>query len=171
MTKQLIAQPKRLLAVLVTLLVAAGVVVGSGATFTSQTATAESSFKSGTLTHSNSKNGLAVYTGANMRPGDVVTGTLTIKNTGSLDGRFKLTETEVADEFTSGVLSEKIVDSKGTVVYEGTYGDAGSVALGTFDAGESRDYSYTITFAKTAGNADQGKSAAATYTFDAETDK
>ena len=60
---------KRAIVGLATILAATAVAVGSGATFTSETANAESSFVSGTLTQSNSKDGVAIVTGANMKPG------------------------------------------------------------------------------------------------------
>ena len=49
--KALRANPRRLLAALATILVAVGVTVASGASFTAQTANAGNTFTAGTLTH------------------------------------------------------------------------------------------------------------------------
>src|SRR3954469_25223947 len=81
-TKALRANPRRLLAALATILVAVGVTVASGATFTAQTAHATNTFTAGTLSMTNSA-GAAILTASNMKPADPATkGTVVIKNTG-----------------------------------------------------------------------------------------
>ena len=76
---------RKVLVPLTTVLVAGAVAVGSGATFTSTTDNTISSVTSGTLTHTNSKDRAAIFNlPANLKPGDVVNGTVTITNTGSL---------------------------------------------------------------------------------------
>ncbi|MBD8608868.1 hypothetical protein IFT73_18580, partial [Aeromicrobium sp. CFBP 8757] len=84
---------KKILLPLATLVAAGAIAVGSGATFTSTSANTISSVTSGTLTQSNSKANAAIFNLTNIKPGDVVNGSLTIKNTGSLPATFSLTET------------------------------------------------------------------------------
>jgi len=71
--KALRANPRRLLAALATILVAVGVTVASGATFTAQTANAGNTFTAGSLTMSNDKAGTAILTASGMKPGDATT--------------------------------------------------------------------------------------------------
>ncbi|MFL6159114.1 MAG: TasA family protein, partial [Marmoricola sp.] len=66
--------------------------VGSGATFTSTSGNTISAVTAGTLTQSNSKADQAIFNLSNMKPGDTVTGTLTLTNTGSLAAAFSLVE-------------------------------------------------------------------------------
>ncbi|WP_205696921.1 TasA family protein [Conexibacter sp. SYSU D00693] len=169
MTSALLSNPKRLLAALLTLLAAGGVAVGSGASFTSQTANPTNTFTSGTLLQSNSKNGVAIVTGANMKPGDVKTGEVTIKNTGTLAGDFKLSETNATNGFTAGSLNVKVEDvstSTATTVYNGDLGGLGAKTLGSFAPNEAHTYRFTVTLAQAAPNADQGKSATADFVWD-----
>ena len=75
---------RKVLVPLATMLVAGAVAVGSGATFTSQSAHAVS-VTAGTLHHANTNNGQTL-TIAKIKPGDTKTGTLTITNDGNIDG-------------------------------------------------------------------------------------
>src|SRR3954463_9910570 len=75
---------------LVLLLVAAIVVVASGAVFSSSSANPSNEFSAGVLKQSNSKRGDAILTAEKMVPGEVVTGDVTIKNTGDVKGTFTL---------------------------------------------------------------------------------
>ena len=163
---------KRAIVGLATILAATAVAVGSGATFTSETANAESSFVSGTLTQSNSKDGVAIVTGANMKPGDVRTGEVTITNTGSLPGVFTLSERNDSNGFQAGSLNLKIQDTApgGSVIYNGDLGSvpAAGIALGSFAAdGGAKTYRFTVTLQASAGNLDQGRSAGAEYVCNA----
>lgn len=163
---------KRITAGLATALAALGIAVGSGATFNSQTANPSNTFTAGTLTHTNSKNGVAIVTGANMKPGDVKTGEVTITNTGSLAGVFTLKESNASNAFAAGSLHLKIEDVTGATPTQVYYGDLGSVAsaglsLGTYASLEARTYRFTVTLDQNAGNGDQGKTASADYVWTA----
>ena len=68
--KVLTSQPKLALGALLTLLLAAGAVVGSGADFTASSANPANTFASGTLTIGNAKEGLAILSASNLRPGE-----------------------------------------------------------------------------------------------------
>jgi len=163
---------KRLLVLpLAGLLLAAGVAVGSGADFVSNSVNSANAFSTGTLTQSNSKGGSAIFTASNLKPGDVLNGKVTITNSGSLPATFALTENATNGFTTRSSLTLTITQAgSATPVWTGTFGDlttAGPLALGDFAAGESRDYVFSTTLAQSATNAEQGKSASATYTWDA----
>src|SRR5205085_12703437 len=86
-SKALRANPRKVLAALATVLVAVGVTVASGATFTAQTANPSNTFSAGTLSMTNSNAGAAILTASNMKPADPATkGTVVIKNTGTVAG-------------------------------------------------------------------------------------
>ena len=154
---------------LATAALAGALAVGSGATFSSTTGNTASSVTTGSLTQSNSKAGAAILSLTDMKPGDSVHGTVTITNTGSLKAAMSLTETAGANGFSSAsLLSETIVDVTGggsAPVYSGVFGAAGTKALGTFAAGEARTYEFTVSLDSAAGNAEQGKTASATYAW------
>lgn len=164
--------PRRAIAALLTALVAAAAVVGSGADFSSHSANPANTFSSGTLLQLNSKSGVAVVTGSNLKPGDVRSGEVTITNTGSLSGTFKLSESNAANGFGAGDMTLKIEDVSGqslVSIYSGDIGKvpAGGINLGSYAAGEARTYRFTATFAKESPNSDQAKSAKADYEWDA----
>ena len=82
--KSLKANPRRSLAALATVLVAVGITGASGASFTAQTANPSNTFAAGTLSMSNDKDGVAILSASNMRPGDPATkGEVVIKNNGT----------------------------------------------------------------------------------------
>jgi spore coat-associated protein N len=181
----LLAYPKRTLGVLVLVLVAVGVAVGSGANFSSQSANPSNTFSAGTLTQSNSNDGSAILTASGWKPGDTSTGTVDIKNTGSLSGAFSLSRTALNDSDNANPLSSKIdlvihdcgqfsgatppsCSTGGTDVYTGTLaGLTSSQGLGTFAANEQHRYKFTATFNSLAGNVYQGGSSTATFTWNA----
>ncbi len=118
----------------------------------------------------NSKNGTAIVTGSNMKPGDVKTGEVTITNTGTLGGTFVLSEKNATNGFTAGSLTLKIEDlTSGTTVYTGDLGKvaASGIPLGNFAAGAARTFKFTAKLETAAPNADQGKAATADYVWDA----
>ncbi len=169
MFKQLARNPRRTVVGLATVLAAAGVAVGSGATFDAQTANPSNTFTSGTLLHTNSKNGVAIVTGSNLKPGDVNKGEVTIKNTGSLAGTFTLSEKNKSTSFAGGYLRLAIDEVNGaatTSIYTGDFGSVAPISLGNFAPNEERTYKYTVTLDTTAPNSQQGKSATADYVFD-----
>ena len=171
MFNALIRRPRRLLATLALLLAATGVAIGSGASFTSASVNPTNTFASGTLTQSNSKDGAAVLTAENMKPGDTKSGTVTIENTGTLGGTFSLTESKVSSGFSTTTLQLKVVDeTAGTDVYTGPLGGLGTKTLGDWAVGAKHTYKFTITFPETgvAQNDDQNKKATADFTWNAK---
>ncbi|WP_235538849.1 TasA family protein [Nocardioides sp. Root240] len=161
---------RKILVPLATLSAAAAVAVGSGATFTSTSGNTISAATSGTLTQLNSKDGGAIFDLTNMKPGDTLNGALNLTNTGSLPATFSLTETGSTNGFTADNLSLAITNTTtGATVYSGTFGglvDGTKTDLGVIQPGVLNNFKFTVKLAQTAPNADQGKSATATYTWD-----
>ena len=161
---------KKILLPLATLVAAGAIAVGSGATFTSTSANTISSVTSGTLTQSNSKANAAIFNLTNIKPGDVVNGSLTIKNTGSLPATFSLTETSSVNGFAASNLTLDITNATtGTKVWSGTFGDLVDGAkndLGLVAPGVSNDYTFSAKLASTTPNDDQNKTASAAFKWD-----
>lgn len=169
------SRSKKVLIPLATLLAAGAIAVGSGATFSSETGNTISAVTSGTLTQTNSKAGTAIFNLPNMKPGDVVNGSLSITNTGTLPADFTLTEVVSANEFSGENLKLVIKNTtegttKAPVVYEGTFGgltDGTANQLGTFAAGEKNNYTFTVSLAQSADDTQQGKTASASFKWNA----
>jgi hypothetical protein len=167
---------RKVLVPLATLLAAGAVAVGSGATFTSSTSNTVSAVTSGSLTQSNSKNNAAIFTVTNMKPGDEVDGMVTITNTGTLPATYTLQEPSSTNTFSNSVavgtpsyLHLKITNTTdSSVVYDGDFGglaDATLTDLGQFGAGAAKTFQFAVTLNSADPNADQGKTAGATYTW------
>ena len=158
---------KKVLVPLTVLLAAGALAVGSGATFSSETGNTISTVTSGTLLHTNSKNGAEIFGLTNVKPGDTLNGTVTITNTGSLPATFSLTETSSTNGFSGEYLKLAIKNTTtGVTVYDGTFGglvDGSKTSLGDVAAGAANVYTFTVTLAQDAPNSEQGKSASAAY--------
>jgi hypothetical protein len=175
----LAANPRLALGALLTLLLAAAAVVGSGADFTASSANPANTFAAGTLTISNSKEGAAVLSASGLRPGNSATGTVDIENTGDLSGVFTLSRTAPVDSDSANPLSGKLnltvidcgtfaggtptcgdgndvtVYNGGTIAQMGTVGHTAN-SLGTYQANDKHRYQFTIQLDNSAGNAYQG---------------
>ena len=129
---------RKILIPLATLLAAGAIAVGSGATFDSHTGNTISSVTSGTLLHTNSKNNAAIFTLTNMKPGDTLNGTLTLKNTGTLPAAFSLTEVSSSNGFAGSNLTLDIVDTTtSATVYSGPFGGlVGTLLIGLLASGD-----------------------------------
>jgi hypothetical protein len=182
----LVARPKRTLAALATVLVAVGITAASGADFTATSANADTTFATGTLTIENSKEAQAIFAStSDMRPGDPArTGTVDIKNTGSLSGAFKLKRGSVTDSDSTYKLSTKLnlvvkdcgdfssgaptCDAGDAVKYTGAISAISSdVALGTFAAAEKHRYEFSVTVDASADNNYQGASSVVPFSWTA----
>jgi spore coat-associated protein N len=182
----LAANPRLALGALVTLLLAAGAVVGSGADFTATSANPANTFSSGTLAIGNSNAGTAILTASNLRPGDPAqTGLVDIENTGSLSGTFTLVRGTVTNTDAGNPLAAKlnmtVVDcgtftgatppscSDGDEVtkYTGTLAAMGSTTLGSYNANVKHRYRFSVALDSSADNAYQGDSATAAFDFNA----
>lgn len=187
--RYLAANPRLALGALLTLLLAAGAVVGSGADFSASSANPSNTFSAGTLSISNSKEGAAVLTASGMRPGGAsATGTVDIQNSGDLSGVFTLSRTAPVDSDgvnpLSGKLNLTVVDcgvwsgsapvcgdgddvtkySGGTIAQMGTAGHLVS-GLGTFAGSEKHRYQFTVQLDGSAGNAYQGGTSSVEFDF------
>ena len=180
----LAARPKRTLGVLVVVLAAVGVAVGSGANFTAQTSNPSNTFSSGNLSMSNSLDGAAILTASNMKPGDSATGIVDIQNTGTVGGTFSLSRSALNDsdgvnpmsqklnlvakdcgDFASGTPTCVVGDPN---VYTGTLAAmTASNALGNYAPNDKHRYQFTVTFDSSSGNVYQGDSSTATFQWDA----
>jgi hypothetical protein len=185
--KVLTSQPKLALGALVTLMLAAGAVVGSGADFTATSANPSNTFASGTLTIGNSKAGVAVLSASNLRPGAAAsTGDVDIENTGSLSGAFTLSRGTVTNSDTGNPLDTKLNvtvvdcglfvgstpptcgDGDDSTKYSGTLaGMSSPAALGSYNAAAKRRYRFSVALDSSAGNAYQGDSATVQFDFNA----
>lgn len=160
----------KVLVPLATLLAAGAVAVGSGATFSSQTGNTISAVTAGTLTHTNSKDGGAVFDLTNLKPGDTLTGDLTLTNTGTLPAGFGLTEVSSTNGFSGAYLTLAVTNTTtDATVWSGTFGalaDGARTDLGTIAAGEGNTFRFTVKLAQDAPNSEQGKTAGAVYQWD-----
>jgi hypothetical protein len=103
----------------------------------------------------NSKNGSAIVTADNMKPGDTVSDTVTIANPTGAPAAYVLSTSNLVDTPAPGgaTLSERlqiaIEDVTGATpaaVYSGAIGATGEHQLGSFQGGESRTYRFTVSF-------------------------
>lgn len=178
------ASPSKVMAGLVGVLAATGIAVGSGANFNSVSANPSNVFSAGTISQSNSKTGAAILTASNLTPGGTATGTVDIKNTGTVAGAFTLSQSNVTNTPASPGLSTKLTiaitdqgdpaalcASSCPVVYSGTLAGMGTTTLGSFAAGQTHRYQFTVTFpdggANGADNAYQGAQTSVDYNFQA----
>jgi spore coat-associated protein N len=176
----LVAHPRRTIGALAVVLAAVGITVGSGANFTAHAANPANTFTAGTLTIGNSQ-ASAVLSAANLKPGDTVTGTVDIQNTGSLPGTFTLSTSNVVDA--SGLLGQldlKVIDcglfsggtapsctSGTTVVHDAKASALSSASLGSFASSAKHRYEFDVTMPSTIANSFQGKTASVEFDWDA----
>jgi len=175
--------PLRALGALGALVAAVAVAVGSSASFTASSANPSNTFAAGTLSILNSKEGLAVLTASDMKPGDSATGTVDVQNSGSLSGAFALSRSSISDSDATFPMSAKLdlvvkdcgdfssgtptCDAGDPVKYTGTIAAMGSTALGTFVASEKHRYQFAVTFNSSANNNYQGDSSSVQFDWDA----
>jgi hypothetical protein len=175
--------PRRALLALAALTASVAVAVGSSASFSASSANPSNTFAAGTLTILNSKEGTAVLTASNMKPGDSSTGTVDVQNTGSLSGAFTLAKSGVVDSDGTNPLSAKLdlvvkdcgdfssgtptCDAGDPQKYSGTISAMGTVALGTFAANEKHRYEFTVTFNSSANNNYQGDTSSVQFDWNA----
>lgn len=155
------ATRRKVLVPLATLMVAGAVAVGSGASFTSTTAST-TAVSSGNVTHANDVTKLAI---TNIKDDDVVTGSVTITNTGSLPSTLTLAETGSTSTFIGGDLKLKLTTGS-TVLYNGTFGglvDNAKIDLGALPVGGSTTVTFAVTLDETTDNTNEGKDAGASF--------
>ena len=169
------ANTSKLLVPLATLVVAGAVTVGSGASWTASKTTT-TTVTGGVLSMSNNAATLNISA---MKPGDSLTGTITIANTGTIPADLTLSESSPANAFVvaAGVSDLQLTVTQSgatpTVLFNGNFGDwnASSVNLGTLAPATTANTTdeTTLTFVAKLGtnasDADQGQTANASYAF------
>jgi len=181
--KVLRANPRRTLTALATLLIAVGVTAASGATFTSHTANPSNTFTAGTLSMDNDKDGVAILSASNLKPGGPAeTGEVVIENDGTLDGDFSLSRSDLDESDALNPIAGKlnlVVTDCGTDQNCSTTGDNSNVYGGTlagmtavidldnWAAGDTHKYEFAVDLDATADDDLQGKEATAEFSWDA----
>jgi hypothetical protein len=108
----------------------------------------------GALSIANSRDEQALFSATSMRPGEGVSGTVTIGNSGKIAGVFTVRTAGVADTPgpNGGLLSERVdlrlfdvTSGPPVAVFTGHAADFDGVVLGTFAPGQERDYLFTAT--------------------------
>jgi hypothetical protein len=175
-----------LLAVLAAGLVAGSMGAGalSLALFTSTAAVSGNAFTAGTVVIGAAP-ATAALTATNMMPGDVVNGQITVSNTGTAQLRYAMSSAStnadtkaLRDQLTLTVktLGTSCAAFDGTQLYTGALNGAafGSNAAGqqagdrSLNAGANEVLCFRATLPLATGNAFQGATTTATFTFDAE---
>jgi spore coat-associated protein N len=137
-----------LLASLALASLALGSAMFSGARFTTKSANS-ASLAAASIQLSSSAPSQAVVAASGMRPGDSRQGTISIGNQGSATGTLSLKATGLTGTALAAVIDFKLEDTTGggsTQKWSGKLGSFGSVALGSFAAGTSRTYRFTLSW-------------------------
>ena len=171
--------PNKIVGALFALALVAIMVVASGASFTSTSANDGNIVAAGVMTHDNSKADDAILDVHGLAPAETVHGTVSLTNTGDVDGVFTLTKSNVVDSDSGNPLSSKldlvVTDTtSGDLVYSGKIGAMGARPAGTIAAGTSHSYDFAVTFpdggkplsATTGDNAFQGEDVKVDYNWE-----
>lgn len=142
--------PNKIVGALFALALVAMMAVASGASFTSTSANAGNVVTAGILSHGNSNSGAILNVSA-LAPGNDDNGTVTITNTGDVDGVFSLSKSNVLNDDTTNPLGSKldvvITDlTTSQQVYSGKLGAMGVRPAGTITPGASHTYDFTVSF-------------------------
>lgn len=160
------ANRRKILVPLATLTVAGAVAVGSGASFTSTTAST-TSVSSGVVSHSNDTTSLVVE---NIKDGDTITGEVAVTNTGTLDSDLTLEATAADGTFNNPDLTLQLL-ANGTEIYNGPFqdvDDAGALDVARITAEgttETATVTFVVTLDETTDNTNEDKDASATFTW------
>jgi hypothetical protein len=176
------SSPRKAIASAGVLLVAAAVAVGSQASFNSASGNPNNVITVGILKLSNGHPNSAVLSVSNIKPGGSASGTVNIGNSGDINGTLALAEANLVDTPSSPAFSAKLkllVQDLGSTsctsncsapvtVYNGTLGSMPTLALGTFAAGVTHQFKFTVTFpdSGTASGDNAYKNASTTADFD-----
>ncbi len=162
------ATPRRLLIALGALTIASAVAVGTGANFNATSANPGTIITAGTIVLTDSASGTAILTTGPMKPGGTSTGTVDIKNGGSVPATVTLAKAGLTDTPSSPPLSGKLaltIQDLGepscvsgcptpVTLYSGTLGSMGTIALGSFAASAAHRYKLTVSFPEGVNGAD-----------------
>lgn len=156
-------------------MLAFGIGMGTYAWFTDEAVVADNVFETGTLDIG--VNYFAIpeqpwFIGfENMKPGDSETRILTVKNSGSLNLKYRITaEKGSGSSALYNQLNLKVTDIQGArkPLYEGPLnGLTTDRILQQLEAGKTQNLWFTVTLPETAGNDCQGKSTTVKFVFEA----
>ncbi len=154
------------LAALALVSLALGSAMFSGASFTSTSANT-ASLAAGAVQINSSLPNQAIVAAAGMRPGESRQGTITIANQGSVAETVTLKATGLSGAALASAIELKVEDTTGggsTQVWSGKLGTFSSVGLGSFAAGATRSYRFTLSWPSTSNEASlQGTSTSLTF--------
>jgi hypothetical protein len=174
----LAAHPRRTLGALAVVLAAVGITVGSGANFTASAANPGNTFATGSLSIGNSP-ATALFTSAGMKPGDSATGNVSITNTGSLAGDFKLTTANATGTTLLNQLDAVVTDcgaytgtlpnctTGASTVYTGKLGSLSNQTLGNYAGGVKHYYKIVVTLPGTTTDTFQSQTASVDFAWSA----
>jgi spore coat-associated protein N len=166
------ASPQKMVGVLFALLLAAMMAVGSGANFNSTSANPGNVVTAGNLKHTNTG---ALLTVDKIKPGETkAAGTVTIQNTGDIDGVFTVDKAVVNDSTApANPFADRLevkITSGATVVYDGPLNAMSAEDAGVIAPGASKTYTFAVKFLDggTGGADNIYKAATATIRYDWE---
>jgi hypothetical protein len=136
-----------MLAALALTSLALGTAIFSGANFTSKSANS-ASLAAGSIKLSSSKPNQAIVSVSGMRPGESREGTIGIGNQGDVAGTIALKATGLSGVALASAIELRIDDTTSgtTKKYNGKLAAFSSVNLGSFAAGATRTYKFTLTW-------------------------
>jgi hypothetical protein len=142
----------QVLATLTGVIMAVAVVMASGASFTAHSANADNVFSAGKLAMVNTPNGMSV-TVNNMVPGETRDGTVTIANTGDVQGDFFLEPVTISGDSMGGKFADElqilITDEGGKEIYKGSLSGLEQVKLGVWQPKAENTYTFHVSFPDT----------------------
>ena len=126
---------------------------------------------SGALIIANPENGVTIFSGYDLRPGDTRSGRVMIVNVGSEPGNFRLTESAAFNGFALGEMTlaiDDMTDEDPATVFVGENGrlPAGGIDLGRFEPSQSRRFRLLAMLNPSSRRPGLSRCAGATYMWD-----
>ena len=149
--------------------IAALMIAASGAIFKDSVEVDENNFASGTIDISANPPDNAISM-TNMKPGDSVTSTLTVVNSGTLDFTYDMSAKKDAGISAFYDVLEAKIEQGGATLYQGPFKDLLQLTTGRrqINAGASEDIAITVSLPLTADTSLANKNTKVAFTFDAE---
>ncbi len=152
------ASPQKMVGILFALLLAAMMAVGSGANFNSQSANPGNVVTAGVLDHINGAEDAAFLTVSTIKPDETKSGSVTMQNTGDIDGIFSVEGEIVSDSTAAAPTSQPFADvlnlkvtnrDTGEVLYDDLMSNldaAGPQGSSTIAPGDTNTFDFDVTF-------------------------
>lgn len=159
-----------LLAALALISLALGTAIFSGANFSSKSANS-ASLAAGSVQLSSSAPGQAIVAATGMKPGGSNEGTISIGNQGDVAGTVTLRAAGLTGSTLAAVITLRVDDITGSTSkkYEGKLSAFSSLSLGSFSAGTTRKYRFTLSWPEASSEASlQGSSTALGLQWEAD---